>query len=80
MISRYRLCHWLACAGLLILACPSFGQQPAEPVNAKTPASPAYSRLWVALRDDAKRYADDSVALVIAPLSWKRQDAQKQSR
>jgi len=72
-----RSCFWLASAGFLVATCTSLGQSVGEPASAKGCGSSTGGQLWIALREEAKRYANDSVALLGAPLSWSNQDATK---
>jgi membrane-associated phospholipid phosphatase len=59
---------------------PPAGDCPAADLPGDTTTSPAESlsrRAWKAIREEARRYGRDSVALVSAPLHWNKRDWEK---
>ncbi len=72
-------CLSLSFIGVFFLASSTFGQDVKGPLFAESAASaPSLgTQVWKALREEGKRYASDSIALVRAPLSWKSEDLQK---
>jgi hypothetical protein len=71
----------------LTSAFPAAGQQvdgqqaaedPAAPAEEPPPAKPGVgARAWKAVREEARRYGRDSVALLRAPLHWQKNDWEK---
>jgi len=75
---RRRAGGFLFAIGLSLLPLSAFGQaaETGGPAQATPNPSPR-TRIWVALRDEGKRYLADFGAFVRAPLSWTSEDVQK---
>lgn len=75
---RRRAGGFLFAIGLSLIPSSVFGQDAETSGPAQAAPNPSTrTRIWVALRDEGKRYLADFGTFVSAPLSWTSEDAQK---